>query len=88
MPRTKKIKTIEERIGEAREEVFRAKDRYDAAVKKLNELLEKKREMEGKELLEAFAQTKKPLSMILEFMREEDGEGDGLINSESEKDEG
>lgn len=88
MPRTKKIKTIEERIGEAREEVFRAKDRYDAAVKKLNELLEKKREMEGKELLEAFAQTKKPLSMILEFMREEDGEGDGLIDSESEKDEG
>ena len=88
MPRTKKIKTIEERIGEAREEVFRAKDRYDAAVKKLNELLEKKREMEGKELLEAFAQTKKPLSMISEFMREEDGEGDGLIDSESEKDEG
>lgn len=88
MPRTKKIKTIEERIGEAREDVFRAKDRYDAAVKKLNELLEKKREMEGKELLEAFAQTKKPLSMILEFMREEDGEGDGLIDSESEKDEG
>ena len=71
MPRTKKIKPIEERIGEAREDVFRAKDRYDAAVKKLNELLEKKREMEGKELLEAFAQTKKPLSMILEFMREE-----------------
>lgn len=88
MPRTKRIKTIEERIGEARKDVFRAKDRYDAAVKKLNELLEKKREMEGKELLEAFAQTKKPLSMILEFMREEDGEGDGLIDSESEKDEG
>ena len=88
MPRTKKIKTIEERIGEAREEVFRAKDRYDAAVKKLNELLEKKREMEGKELLEAFAQTKKPLSMILEFMQEGNGEGDGVKDSESEKDEG
>ena len=68
--------------------MFRAKDRYDTAVKKLNELLEKKREMEGKELLEAFAQTKKPLSMILEFMREGNGEGDGVKDSESEKDEG
>ena len=44
--------------------------------------------MEGKELLEAFAQTKKPLSVVLEFMREGDGEGDGVKDSESEKDEG
>ena len=40
--------------------------------------------MEGKELLEAFAQTKKPLSVVLEFMREGDGEGDGVKDSESE----
>ena len=54
----------------------------------MKELLERKREMEEKELLEAYAQTKKPLSMILEFMQEGNGEGDGVKDSESEKDEG
>ena len=62
--------SIDEKIEKQKEVVLAAKSRYDAAVKELDILMKKKRELQGKELLEAFANSDKSLEEILAFMSE------------------
>lgn len=62
--------SIDEKIEKKKEVVLAAKSRYDAAVKELDILMKKKRELQGKELLEAFANSDKSLEEILAFMSE------------------
>lgn len=45
-----------------------AKDKYDAALNKLNLLIKKKQDLQGKELLNAFVNSDKSLDEILVFM--------------------
>ena len=49
----KKI-TIDERIERQKEVVSKAKDKYDAALDELKELMEKKNELNRKALLDAY----------------------------------
>ncbi len=44
------------------------KDKYDAAMEELANLMKKKQELQGKELLNAFMSSDKSLNEILEFM--------------------
>lgn len=62
--------SIDEKIEKQKQVVLAAKSRYDAAVKELDILMKKKRELQGKELLEAFANSDKSLEEILAFMSE------------------
>lgn len=60
--------SIEEKIKRQKDVVLRAKDKYDAALEELKNLMKKKQEMEGKELLNAFVNSDKSLEEILAFM--------------------
>ena len=45
--------TIEEKIKNQKEVVFGLKDKYDAAVEVLNQLIQKKKELDNRELMKA-----------------------------------
>lgn len=61
---------IDEKIERAQEDVTRAKKKYDAAVDALEKLMTKKKEMQQKELLQAFANSNKSYEEILRFLSE------------------
>ncbi len=59
---------IDEKISRQKEVVSSLKDKYDAALDELANLMKKKQELQGKELLNAFMSSDKSLNEILEFM--------------------
>lgn len=66
--KTRRTFTIDEKIELQEAEVLKAKDRYDAAMEELNRLVTKKKELDGRKLLEAFEKSERSLSEVLEFM--------------------
>ena len=60
--------SIDEKIKKQKEVVSATKDKYDAALNELNLLLKKKQDLQGKELLNAFAGSDKSLDEILDFL--------------------
>ena len=52
------------------------KAKYDAAVEELEKLLSRKRELESKELLKAFAESDKSYDEIMAFLKSSKGEKD------------
>lgn len=64
----RKRQTIDDRIKKAEEMVIKTKEKYDAALEELNLLVKKKKEMESKELMKAFAKSDKSLEEVLEFL--------------------
>ena len=50
---------IDEKIERAQEDVIKAKKKYDETVEALEKLMTKKKEMQQKELLQAFANSSK-----------------------------
>lgn len=60
--------TLDEKIENAQETVFQAKDKYDAAVAELNELLKKKKELDGQKLVKAFESSSKTLDEVIAFL--------------------
>jgi len=65
----RRIITIEEKIERQTAEVARAKKKYDEALDQLNILIEKKKEMESKELLEAFSKSDRTYAEIMDFLK-------------------
>lgn len=63
--------TIDEKIEKQKAVVFACKDKYDAALAELTALQKKKRELQSKELLEAFGNSSKTLEEVLKFLKEE-----------------
>ena len=61
---------IDEKIERAQEDVTRAKKKYDAAVEALEKLMTKKKEMQQKELLQAFANSSNSYDEIMKFLSE------------------
>lgn len=59
---------IEEKIQKQQEVVDKLKNRYDTEVLKLNELLKKKDEEKGKEVLAAIQKSNKSYDDILKFL--------------------
>lgn len=68
MARTRRTISLDEKIEKAQAVVFRAKDKYDAAVEELNELLKKKREVQQQELLKAIEQSPRSYEEIMTFL--------------------
>ena len=60
--------SIDEKMKGQKEVVATAKDKYEAALNELNLLIKKKQDLQGKELLNAFADSDKSLDEILAFM--------------------
>ena len=68
MARTRRTISIDEKIAQAQEEMFRCKDRYDAAVAALAALQEKKQAMQKKELMAAIEKTDRSYEEIIAFL--------------------
>ena len=62
--------SIDEKIARQKEVVSAMKDKYDLALNELNALMKKKRELQGKELLNAFEYSSRSLDEILTFLIE------------------
>ena len=67
----RRVITIEEKIKKQTAEVTKAKKKYDEELDKLHILIEKKKEMESKELLEAFSKSRRAFSEIIDFLKSE-----------------
>ncbi len=60
--------TLDEKIENAQETVFKTKDKYDAAVAELNKLLKKKKELDSQKLVKAFENSSKTLDEVIAFL--------------------
>lgn len=68
--------SLAEKIERAQAVVAVTKAKYDAAVEELEKLLSRKRELESKELLKAFAESDKSYDEIMAFLKSSKGEKD------------
>ena len=62
--------SIEEKIEKAQEQVVRTKEKYEAAVAALEELLAKKKAIQNEELLRLFAGSNKSYEEVAAFLKE------------------
>ena len=62
--------SIEEKIEKAQEQVVRTKEKYEAAVAVLEELLAKKKAIQSEELLRLFAGSNKSYEEVTAFLKE------------------
>jgi len=69
----RKRMTIDEKIAVAQEAMYKAKAKYEAAQDEVKALLEKKSEMDMKEITEAIKRTDRSKAEILKFLA---GEGE------------
>lgn len=51
--------------------MFALKDKYEAAGEELNKLIQKKKELQNKELMKAIEGSSKSMKEILEFLKED-----------------
>ena len=73
--------TIEDKIKEAEAVVIKAKEKYDSALEELNRLVKNKKEMESRELMQAYEKSNRTFEEVLTFLggslsKTEDGEED------------
>lgn len=60
--------SIDEKIVAQKEVVFSLKDKYDAALEELEKLIQKKKELQSKELLNAIENSNKSMEEIIAFI--------------------
>ncbi len=72
MAGTRKTITLDEKIEKAQEAVEKTKAGYDAAVKELRDLLEKKDAQRKQELLKAIENSSRSFDEIMAFLKAED----------------
>lgn len=68
MPRGRSTKTLDERIRQAKEKADKAKTRYDTAIEELNVLINRKRELQNKKLIDAIAKSDRSYDEIMNFL--------------------
>ena len=59
---------IDEKIERQKEITFALKDKYEAAVAELDALIQKKKELQNKELLKAIQNSKRSTEEIIAFL--------------------
>ncbi len=60
--------SIDEKIERQKEITFALKDKYEAAVAELDALIQKKKELQNKELLKAIQNSKRSTEEIIAFL--------------------
>ena len=64
----RRIIPIDEKIERAKLKVSKAKDRYDEALSELKNLMEEKRKLQSKELMDAIDKSNRTYEEIMEFL--------------------
>lgn len=68
MARTKSIDSIEAQIAKAREDLVKAKAKYDAVAGNLEKLMVQKKEHQARQIMEAFIRSGKSFQEIMNFL--------------------
>ena len=68
--------SIDEKIDRQKAVVLAIKKKYDAAVAELDALQQKKKELQGEELLKAFANSNRSLDEVISFMQGQNPDDD------------
>ena len=63
---------IDDKIEQQKLVVSKAKDRYEAELEQLNQLMKKRDELHNKELLQAIEQSNRLFEEIMDFLRDDD----------------
>ncbi len=66
--------SLDEKIEKAEAAVIAAKAKYDKAIDELKVLVEKRRQLDDKKVLEAYHSSDRSLEEILKFLQKEDEE--------------
>ena len=66
--------SIDDMIEQQKLAVSKAKDRYEAELEELNQLMKKRDELRNKELLQAIEQIKRSFEEIMDFLSTDDSQ--------------
>ena len=66
--------SIDDKIEQQKLVVSKAKDRYEAELEELNQLMKKRDELRNKELLQAIEQSKRSFEEIIDFLGTDDSQ--------------
>lgn len=66
--------SIDDKIEQQKLVVSKTKDRYEAELEELNQLIKKRNELRNKELLQAIEQSKRSFEEIIEFLNTDDSQ--------------
>ena len=66
--------SIDDKIEQQKLAVSKAKDRYEAELEELNQLMKKRDELRNKELLQALEQIKRSFEEIMDFLSTDDSQ--------------
>ena len=66
--------SIHDKIEQQKLAVSKAKDRYEAELEELNQLMKKRDELRNKELLQAIEQSKRSFEEIMDFFSTDDSQ--------------
>ncbi len=75
MARTIGLDTLEQKIEKAQTDVIKTKQKYDAAVAVLKDLMDKRDAVKRDELISAIMKSDKSYNQILQFIQADQGEG-------------
>jgi hypothetical protein len=70
MARVRSLDSVEAEVRQAQEAVVKAKARYEAALKKLEDAMARKDEVTARELLAAFKKSGKPYAVVMRYLKE------------------
>lgn len=68
--------SIDEKIDRQKAVVLAIKKKYDAALAELDALQQKRKELQGEELLKAFANSNRSLDEVISFMQGQNPDDD------------
>lgn len=66
--------SIDNKIEQQKMVVSKTKDRYEAELEQLNQLMKKRDELRNKELLQAIEQSKRSFEEIIDFLNTDDSQ--------------
>lgn len=66
--------SIDDKIEQQKLVVSKTKDRYEAELEQLNQLMKKRDELRNKELLQAIEQSKRSFEEIIDFLNTDDSQ--------------
>lgn len=66
--------SIDDKIEQQKLAVSKAKDRYEAELEELNQLMKKRDELRNKELIQAIEQSKRSFEEIMDFFSTDDSQ--------------
>lgn len=66
--------SIDDKIEQQKLAISKAKDRYEAELEELNQLMKKRDELRNKELLQAIEQSKRSFEEIMDFFSTDDSQ--------------